>query len=114
MICVVLGCEISDLLIPEPGKVRRPGQQPASRRPRLARWWPRPWCPSVATVVPCRRCDRVTITMGKISEKKPAASCSGCFAWGAAARPVLPRLLYLRSTTCRRRMRRLPTTGPGR
>jgi DNA-binding Xre family transcriptional regulator len=27
VICVVLGCEISDLLIPEPGKVRLPGQQ---------------------------------------------------------------------------------------
>ncbi|MDN3058185.1 helix-turn-helix transcriptional regulator [Streptomyces sp. SRF1] len=27
VICVVLGCDISDLLIPEPGKVRRPGQQ---------------------------------------------------------------------------------------
>ncbi|WP_329817991.1 helix-turn-helix domain-containing protein [Streptomyces sp. JV185] len=27
VICVVLGCEFSDLLIPEPGKVRRPGQQ---------------------------------------------------------------------------------------
>jgi DNA-binding Xre family transcriptional regulator len=27
VICVVLGCEIGDLLIPEPGKVRRPGQQ---------------------------------------------------------------------------------------
>jgi DNA-binding Xre family transcriptional regulator len=27
VICVVLGCEISDLLIPEPEKVKRPGQQ---------------------------------------------------------------------------------------
>ncbi|MFE4960232.1 helix-turn-helix domain-containing protein [Streptomyces sp. NPDC056653] len=27
VICVVLGCEIGDLLILEPGKVRRPGQQ---------------------------------------------------------------------------------------
>ncbi|MCX4404459.1 helix-turn-helix domain-containing protein [Streptomyces sp. NPDC059441] len=27
VICVVLGCEIGDLLIPEPGKVRRPSQQ---------------------------------------------------------------------------------------
>ncbi|MFF3699524.1 helix-turn-helix domain-containing protein [Streptomyces sp. NPDC002221] len=27
VICVVLGCEISDLLIPEPQKVRRPGQE---------------------------------------------------------------------------------------
>ncbi|MFF6784736.1 helix-turn-helix domain-containing protein [Streptomyces sp. NPDC012510] len=27
VICVVLGCEIGDLLIPEPEKVRRPGQQ---------------------------------------------------------------------------------------
>ncbi|MFD7687791.1 helix-turn-helix domain-containing protein [Streptomyces sp. NPDC059781] len=26
VICVVLGCEIGDLLIPEPEKVRRPGQ----------------------------------------------------------------------------------------
>lgn len=26
VICVVLGCEIEDLLIPEPEKVRRPGQ----------------------------------------------------------------------------------------
>ncbi|MFI0820053.1 helix-turn-helix domain-containing protein [Streptomyces sp. NPDC021098] len=25
VICVVLGCEIGDLLIPEPDKVRRPG-----------------------------------------------------------------------------------------
>ena len=28
VICVVLGCEIGDLLIPEPEKVSRPGQQP--------------------------------------------------------------------------------------
>ncbi|MFH8342865.1 helix-turn-helix domain-containing protein [Streptomyces sp. AM6-12] len=27
VICVVLGCEIGDLLIPEPGKVSRRGQQ---------------------------------------------------------------------------------------
>ncbi|PGH49712.1 helix-turn-helix transcriptional regulator [Streptomyces sp. Ru87] len=27
VICVVLGCEIGDLLIPEPEKVQRPGQQ---------------------------------------------------------------------------------------
>ncbi|MEV0604250.1 helix-turn-helix transcriptional regulator [Streptomyces sp. NPDC050315] len=27
VICVVLGCEIGDLLIPEPEKVRRPGQE---------------------------------------------------------------------------------------
>ncbi|GAA1341408.1 hypothetical protein GCM10009647_085050 [Streptomyces sanglieri] len=27
VICVVLGCEISDLLIPEPEKVRRPGEE---------------------------------------------------------------------------------------
>lgn len=27
VICVVLGCEIGDLLIPEPDKVSRPGQQ---------------------------------------------------------------------------------------
>ena len=27
VICVVLGCEIGDLLIPEPGKVPRPGQE---------------------------------------------------------------------------------------
>ncbi|MFI5689533.1 helix-turn-helix domain-containing protein [Streptomyces sp. NPDC051636] len=27
VICVVLDCEIGDLLIPEPGKVRGPGQQ---------------------------------------------------------------------------------------
>ncbi|GFH67523.1 hypothetical protein Srut_40370 [Streptomyces rutgersensis] len=27
VICVVLGCEIGDLLLPERGKVRRPGQQ---------------------------------------------------------------------------------------
>ncbi|MGP3969789.1 helix-turn-helix domain-containing protein [Streptomyces sp. 6N223] len=27
VICVVLGCEIGDLLIPEPENVRRPGQQ---------------------------------------------------------------------------------------
>ncbi|GAA2512988.1 helix-turn-helix domain-containing protein [Streptomyces murinus] len=27
VICVVLGCEIGDLLIPEPAKVARPGQE---------------------------------------------------------------------------------------
>ncbi|WP_328375252.1 MULTISPECIES: helix-turn-helix transcriptional regulator [unclassified Streptomyces] len=26
-ICVVLGCDIGDLLIPEPGKVTRPGEE---------------------------------------------------------------------------------------
>ncbi|WP_413752419.1 helix-turn-helix transcriptional regulator [Streptomyces sp. R-74717] len=31
VICVVLGCEIGDLLIPEPGKVSRPGQQSEGR-----------------------------------------------------------------------------------
>ncbi|MER6076271.1 helix-turn-helix transcriptional regulator [Streptomyces sp. NPDC001817] len=31
VICVVLGCEIGDLLIPEPDKVSRPGQQEAGR-----------------------------------------------------------------------------------
>ncbi|MGW7045161.1 helix-turn-helix domain-containing protein [Streptomyces avermitilis] len=27
VICVVLGCEIGDLLIPEPDRVRRPGEE---------------------------------------------------------------------------------------
>ncbi|MER5697867.1 helix-turn-helix domain-containing protein [Streptomyces mirabilis] len=31
VICVVLGCEISDLLIPEPEKVSRPGQAETER-----------------------------------------------------------------------------------
>jgi DNA-binding Xre family transcriptional regulator len=31
VICVVLGCEIGDLLTPEPENVRRPGQQDAGR-----------------------------------------------------------------------------------
>jgi DNA-binding Xre family transcriptional regulator len=31
VICVVLGCEIGDLLIPEPEKVNRPGQPEAGR-----------------------------------------------------------------------------------
>ncbi len=31
VICVVLGCEIGDLLIPEPGKVNRPGQEEAGQ-----------------------------------------------------------------------------------
>ncbi|MGE7440034.1 helix-turn-helix domain-containing protein, partial [Kitasatospora sp. NPDC001175] len=31
VICVVLGCEIADLLIPEPEKVSRPGQQETGR-----------------------------------------------------------------------------------
>ncbi|WP_327348983.1 helix-turn-helix transcriptional regulator [Streptomyces europaeiscabiei] len=37
VICVVRGCEIGDLLIPEPDKVRRPGEatgQQATRRSR--------------------------------------------------------------------------------
>lgn len=32
VICVVLGCEIGDLLIPEPEKVRRPGQAEETER----------------------------------------------------------------------------------
>ncbi|MDI1455298.1 helix-turn-helix domain-containing protein [Streptomyces collinus] len=31
VICVVLGCEIGDLLIPEPDKVSRPGQEETGR-----------------------------------------------------------------------------------
>ncbi|WP_200301800.1 helix-turn-helix domain-containing protein [Streptomyces adelaidensis] len=31
VICVVLGCEIGDLLIPEPQKVTRPGEENTSR-----------------------------------------------------------------------------------
>ncbi|MDX3229622.1 helix-turn-helix transcriptional regulator [Streptomyces sp. ME19-01-6] len=31
VICVVLGCEIGDLLIPEPQKVARPGEENISR-----------------------------------------------------------------------------------
>jgi len=31
VICVALGCEISDLLIPEPEKVRRPGEETGLR-----------------------------------------------------------------------------------
>ncbi|MFF3127872.1 helix-turn-helix domain-containing protein [Streptomyces sp. NPDC057908] len=31
VICVVLGCEIGDLLIPEPGKVARPGEETTAR-----------------------------------------------------------------------------------
>ncbi|MET8682081.1 helix-turn-helix transcriptional regulator [Streptomyces sp. NPDC004647] len=31
VICVVLGCEIGDLLIPEPGKVNRPDQRATGR-----------------------------------------------------------------------------------
>ncbi|WP_328964979.1 helix-turn-helix transcriptional regulator [Streptomyces virginiae] len=31
VICVVLGCEIGDLLVPEPEKVRRPGQEETVR-----------------------------------------------------------------------------------
>ncbi|GAA3112517.1 helix-turn-helix domain-containing protein [Streptomyces echinatus] len=32
VICVVLGCEIGDLLIPEPEKVRRPGRAEGTER----------------------------------------------------------------------------------
>ncbi|GAB3175006.1 helix-turn-helix domain-containing protein [Streptomyces incanus] len=31
VICVVLGCEIGDLLIPEPSKVNRPGHEETGR-----------------------------------------------------------------------------------
>ncbi|MGW0580766.1 helix-turn-helix domain-containing protein, partial [Streptomyces sp. NPDC002920] len=31
VICVVLGCEIGDLLIPEPGKIRCPGEETEAR-----------------------------------------------------------------------------------
>ncbi|WP_374771747.1 helix-turn-helix transcriptional regulator [Streptomyces sp. NBC_01310] len=31
VICVVLGCEIGDLLVPEPEKVRRPGREETVR-----------------------------------------------------------------------------------
>lgn len=48
VICVVLNCEIGELLIPEPGKVTRPGQVDA---PQVA-------ASSAATVVPRRRDGR--------------------------------------------------------
>ena len=50
VICVVLGCEIGDLLIPEPDKVTRPGQpETAARRRRR---------PPGPAVVPRRRDGR--------------------------------------------------------
>ncbi|MGW0612001.1 helix-turn-helix domain-containing protein [Streptomyces sp. NPDC002788] len=51
VICVVLGCEIGDLLIPEPQKVTRPGEENTSRTPVGA-------AAPVAAVVPKRRDGR--------------------------------------------------------
>jgi DNA-binding Xre family transcriptional regulator len=50
VVCVVLGCEIGDLLIPEPDKVSRPGQQETGRAAIGAAFSP--------TVVPKRRDGR--------------------------------------------------------
>jgi DNA-binding Xre family transcriptional regulator len=49
VICVVLGCEIGDLLIPEPGKVRRPGEEAGQQVAASG---------SVPAVVPRRRDGR--------------------------------------------------------
>jgi DNA-binding Xre family transcriptional regulator len=51
IICVVLGCEIGDLLTPEPEKVVRPGQQESLRAAAGA-------AVSPAAVVPKRRDGR--------------------------------------------------------
>ncbi|MEU5485075.1 helix-turn-helix domain-containing protein [Streptomyces mirabilis] len=49
VICVVLGCEIGDLLIPEPEKVSRPGQQAGVQEATTG---------SMVAVVPKRRDGR--------------------------------------------------------
>ena len=96
VICVVLGCEIGDLLIPEPGKVPRPGQQPGGRRPRPARGWPRRWCPSGATAVPSAGVTWSPSPWGRsarTSRRPPARAvspggqlpgrfCRGCYTYG--------------------------------
>ncbi|WP_327277645.1 helix-turn-helix transcriptional regulator [Streptomyces sp. NBC_01224] len=52
VICVVLCCEIGDLLIPEPQKVTRPGQDADARQAATGSSGPAP------TVVPRRRDGR--------------------------------------------------------
>ncbi|GGZ36591.1 hypothetical protein GCM10010387_33320 [Streptomyces inusitatus] len=52
VICVVLGCDIGDLLIPEPDKVTRPGQDTIAREAAVGS--PAP----VPAVVPRRRDGR--------------------------------------------------------
>jgi DNA-binding Xre family transcriptional regulator len=50
VICAVLGCEIGELLIPEPGKVPRPGQATGGQAAQAA--------PAGPAVVPRRRDGR--------------------------------------------------------
>ena len=55
VICAVLGCEVGELLIPEPGTVpapARPQPSPPRRQPRARRW-----CPGAATAARCRRTE---------------------------------------------------------
>ncbi|MET9914175.1 helix-turn-helix transcriptional regulator [Streptomyces sp. NPDC006476] len=52
VICVVLGCEIGDLLIPEPEKVRHPGQAEEKERAAVGAGTAAP------TVIPKRRDGR--------------------------------------------------------
>ncbi|MFF4756655.1 helix-turn-helix domain-containing protein [Streptomyces sp. NPDC002514] len=49
VICVVLGCAIGDLLIPEPGKVKRPGEETGQQAAAVT---------SAAAAVPRRRDGR--------------------------------------------------------
>jgi DNA-binding Xre family transcriptional regulator len=53
VICAVLGCQIGELLVPEPDKVPAPASPTGSASPRRPRVWL--WCPAVATAARCRR-----------------------------------------------------------
>ncbi|MFI6704739.1 helix-turn-helix domain-containing protein [Streptomyces sp. NPDC050509] len=96
VICVVLGREISDLLIPEPGKVNRPGREETGRvavssgtaAPVLLL---RRWRPSAATAGRFRRNEPVSegLSQARLLLRQ-------LFGLGRLQRTSLPCLLHVR------------------
>jgi DNA-binding Xre family transcriptional regulator len=80
VICVVLGCEIGDLLIPEPEKVSRPGQAETERAAVGAGTTAPAVIPKRGTAGRCRLSELMArFPKGYV---KPTSSWPGCLAWG--------------------------------
>lgn len=81
VICAVLGCEVGELLIPEPEKVTRPVDH-RHGGPLAAAASGEPPGPQAQGR---GRTLAAAGLMGGISPGKPATSCAECFAWGVLA-----------------------------
>ena len=113
VICAVLGCEVGELLIPEPGKVvvaaESRDEQPVARF-RVDRVECRPSRPGAVAPARSRPPDG-----GPNPCRHPIGSCPDCLSWGAVLRiaVLLPGLLRLHPPLPARPVRPLPARHRG-